>query len=302
LPSGLAAGQEPLKRSGIAQFVRVKPDVRANHADRREPLPDVDMLPRAITLSAVQCAHRGGRRCIASQIVRLPAAELQRRLIRWIGYLMPRRLVADAAHVRGDQVAAADIPVGRLGAKKSYRHDDQLRKSGRERAPVNPQLLVQFRTIRIENNVRRREQIERELAPAPVFQVDRHAELVGVEVEMQPAGFGVGHLIAKRPQRAFLRSRSRRLDLDDLGAEIGERLRGHRCGQKRHRVEARQLDDLEAFERARRFLEGLETRHRYSSISAFRLSMRSISSAIERITWSGLKYGWVCRYLNDAAP
>src|SRR5208337_5289557 len=51
LPSGLAAGQEPLKRSGIAQFVRVKPDVRANHADHREPLPDVDMLPRAITLS-----------------------------------------------------------------------------------------------------------------------------------------------------------------------------------------------------------------------------------------------------------
>src|SRR5208282_3213092 len=105
------AGREPLEGRRIGRLVRVKPDVGTNHADHREPLADVDMLPRAISLSAVQCAHRGGRRCIASQIVRLPAAELQRRLIRWIGYLMPRRLVADAAHVRGDQVAAADIPV-----------------------------------------------------------------------------------------------------------------------------------------------------------------------------------------------
>ena len=79
---------------------------------------------------------------------------------------------------------------------------------------------------------------------------------------MQPAGFGVGHLVAKGAERAFLRSGSRRLDLDDLGAKIRERLRRHRRRHERHRVEARQLDDLEAFERARRLLILLETRHR----------------------------------------
>ena len=79
---------------------------------------------------------------------------------------------------------------------------------------------------------------------------------------MQPAGFGVGHLVAKRAERAFLRAGSRRLDLDDLGAEVRERLRRHRGRHERHRVEARQLDDLEAFERARRLLVLLEARHR----------------------------------------
>src|SRR5208282_142080 len=108
-------------------------------------------------------------------------------------------------------------------------------------------------------------------------------------------GFRIGQLVAKRSERAFLQSGARRLDLDDLGAEIRERLRRHRRRHERHRVEARQLDDLQAFERARRLLVVLEPRHRYSALSAFILSMRSISSAIERITWSGLNCRWVCR-------
>src|SRR5271163_1872515 len=76
----LQTGQEPLKRGGIARFMRVKPDIRTHHADHRRPLPDVNMLSRAITLSTIQCTHRSRRRCIASQIVRLPAAKLERRL------------------------------------------------------------------------------------------------------------------------------------------------------------------------------------------------------------------------------
>src|SRR5271154_200709 len=77
LGTGFAADQQALERGGIAHLVRVKPDVGTNHADRRKPLADVDMLPRAITLSTIQCAHRGGRRCIASQIVSLLAADFQ---------------------------------------------------------------------------------------------------------------------------------------------------------------------------------------------------------------------------------
>ena len=50
--------------------------------------------------------------------------------------------------------------------------------------------------------------------------------------------------------------------LRDLGAEIRERLRSHRRRQERHRVEARQLDDLQAFERAWRLLVLIEARHR----------------------------------------
>ncbi len=101
---------------------------------------------------------------------------------------------------------------------------------------------------------------------------------------MQASGFRVGHLVAKRSQRAFLRARSRRLDLHDLGAEIRERLRRHRGRHERHRVEAWQLDDLQAFERAWRLAVFFEARHRYSTLAAFMLSIRSISSAIERIT------------------
>src|ERR1700678_2811211 len=101
---------------------------------------------------------------------------------------------------------------------------------------------------------------------------------------MQPAGFGVRHFVAKRSERAFLRARSRWLDLDDLGAEIRERLRRHRGRHERHRVEARQLDDLQAFERAWRLAIFFEARHRYSTLAAFMLSISSISSAIERIT------------------
>src|ERR1700691_5974195 len=101
---------------------------------------------------------------------------------------------------------------------------------------------------------------------------------------MQPAGFGVRHLVAKRSERAFLRARSRWLDIDDRGAEIAERLRRHRRRHEGHRVETRQLDDPESFECARRLLILLEARHNYSTGSAFMLSIRSISSAIGRIT------------------
>src|SRR5580658_3540181 len=101
---------------------------------------------------------------------------------------------------------------------------------------------------------------------------------------MQPTGFGVRHFVAKRAERAFLRARSHWLDLDDLSAEIRKRLRRHRRRHERHRVQTRQLDDLEPFERARRLPVFLEARHRYSAGSAFILSSRSISSAIVRIT------------------
>src|ERR1700731_1824273 len=98
---------------------------------------------------------------------------------------------------------------------------------------------------------------------------------------MKTAGFGVRHLVAKRSERALLRSGSRRLDLDDFSAEIRKRLRRHRRRHERHRVEARELDDLQPLERAHRLLVILESRHRYSTVSVFMLSIRSISSAIE---------------------
>src|SRR5271168_2381982 len=53
------AGREPPERRRIGRLVRVKPEVGANHADHRKPLADIDMLPRAISLSTIQCTYRG---------------------------------------------------------------------------------------------------------------------------------------------------------------------------------------------------------------------------------------------------
>src|SRR5713101_4234989 len=78
---------------------------------------------------------------------------------------------------------------------------------------------------------------------------------------MEPAGFEIGRRIAKRSERALFRARIGRLDLDYFGSKVGERLRRHRGRQKRHRIQARKLDDSEPLERARRLLLLPEMRH-----------------------------------------
>ena len=55
---------------------------------------------------------------------------------------------------------------------------------------------------------------------------------------MNAAGFGIGQFILEGTAQTLGRAGARRLDLDDLGAVVGERLAGHRGGIVRHIVEA----------------------------------------------------------------
>jgi hypothetical protein len=72
-----------------------------------------------------------------------------------------------------------------------------------------------------------------------LFQIEHHAALVAVELQKQRAHAGVLLRAAGAHQIA-----ARRLDLDDVGAVIGENLRGIRA--KHHRGE---VDDAQSVQR-----------------------------------------------------
>ena len=90
--------------------------------------------------------------------------ELKKRLSDTLGFLwgvsygslypalrrLERAGAIEVVEAAGDEIPAAQIFVGRLGAEKSYRHHDQFRKSRCQSAPVDSELLVYLGTIRIE--------------------------------------------------------------------------------------------------------------------------------------------------------
>jgi len=87
-----------------------------------------------------------------------------------------------------------------------------------------------------------REEAAHQRAPLGVPQVERDALLVAVEREE-----GDRHAVGGGVPVAALVARARRLDLDHLGAQVGEDRGAERPGQ-----EAGQVEDADAGERAHR--------------------------------------------------
>src|SRR6516162_8356043 len=118
-------------------------------------------------------------------------------------------------------------------------------------------------------------------AAVRVAEIQRHAELVVIQVKMKTVGFRVALLAAKWAPAAFGSTNPGWLDLDYFRSEIGEQFRRHRRGEKWHGVKARQLHHLDTVERER------GVHNHFSSWPYFSRSSKSTNSAIERIRKSG---------------
>src|SRR6266851_7910575 len=245
LDVALAPHHQALPIRRVLRLVRVDADFRPAHLNDREPLAHVDMKAHAgVALAREDGAKRRPGRGIARDVIGLAAAEPQRRLVGRVDHLLHRRAEAHYAHLRRGEVAATEVAILRLGAEESRRYHDQVRKARDEPAPIDPETLVERGSVGIKKYIARSEQLEQKLAAARVAKVERHAELVGVEVEVKPTGFRISFLPTIRTPSAIRRATLWRFDLDYFRAEVGHHLGGHRRGEERHRIEARQLDNL----------------------------------------------------------
>ena len=121
-------------------------------------------------------------------------------------------------------------------------HTDEARVGGTEAGIVEPERARQIAAQVVDEGVRAARQALQDLAAARFLQVQRQAALVAAEglVEEAVAVFGVGQDMA-----AHLAAGLVVLDLDDVGAEVGE-VHGAEGG----RAVLFDGDDGEPFERA----------------------------------------------------
>ena len=161
-------------------------------------------------------------------------------------------VVGERAGVR-EAVAAVHVEVEVLGAvvalrprraERRDRGDDQLREAILEARVVQPQPLRLGRRQVLDEDVCLREQIQQQLAALVRLDVEAEAELVGVEVHEREAALAVLEVARVGRDRAG-RVTLGVLDLDHLGAEVGEQLAGVGRGE-----EAAVLDDRDAFQQA----------------------------------------------------
>ena len=162
------------------------------------------------------------------------------------------RVVGEGAGV-GEAVAAVHVEVEILGAVVALRAgraegrdrgDDQLREALLEARVVQPQPLCVGRREVLDQDVGVGQQLEQQLPALLRLDVEADAELVGVEVherETALAVLEVARVGRDRARRVALGI----LDLDHLGAEVGEQLAGVGRGE-----EAAVLDDRDAFQQA----------------------------------------------------
>src|SRR5262249_31055945 len=131
----------------------------------------------------------------------------------------------------------------------SQRNDDEFWKTLGQALPRQIDSSVERRRIGIEEDVGLLQHRKEDCAGRGVLEVERDAEFVGVQKQMEPSGLQIAPIVAKGPELTLLRANPRRLDLDNFSSEIGERLRRHRRRQKWHRVEAGKFDHAKALER-----------------------------------------------------
>jgi hypothetical protein len=96
----------------------------------------------------------------------------------------------------------------------------------------------------MNQNVGAIEQRTEQIPIAALLQVQHGAAFVGIEIEKQTAMFGVGNIVEKRTAPAHDIA-ARRLDLDDVGAEISKQF-----GCPRRRYALAILDHPDAGQRA----------------------------------------------------
>ena len=112
----------------------------------------------------------------------------------------------------------------RRAAERRDRHHHEARVAAPTRRPSRARARRARRRLALDQHVGVGEQRQRRRRASPV-EVGDDAALGRVVVPPPQAALGPGHVVDERLERA-LRRPARRLDDDDVGAEVGEQLAG----------------------------------------------------------------------------
>ena len=146
----------------------------------------------------------------------------------------------DPAHALGDQVIAAARRVRPRAAEPAHRAIDEPRVHRGERLVPEAQPLGHARPVILDEDVRGLREALDDLDTFGRLEVDREPALAPVHRHESRAVA----VLRDRRQLARGLARDGRLDLDDVGAHVGE---VHRAERRRHRL--REVDDAETLER-----------------------------------------------------
>ena len=143
-------------------------------------------------------------------------------------------------------IAVSELPLKlRVRPRLPERRDravDQVRELCLKIVVAKPASRHHPRRFALDKHVRVRQQLAEDDAPALRLEVERDALLARVQVEEETALVVVWHIVRERPQPPGIVA-LRRLDLNDLSAEVCQELRAIRA-----RNPLREIDDADAFE------------------------------------------------------
>ena len=197
-----------------------------DHDERHHGLEhrDFDELPAAGLLAGIQRRQDRLRRHQPAGLV----AQDGRRVARLAG--QPVHQARDAAQALDDVVIGRPPAVGPVLAPAVNAGIDQPRIALAERVRAEPQRLELLRPDVVDEHVGPIDQPQQHLARRRGLQVEHDAALVAVDPHEQR-----GHVAADARPGVARGVALRRLDLDDVGAEIAQHLRG--VGPEHHRGE-----------------------------------------------------------------
>ena len=154
--------------------------------------------------------------------------------------------MSEGGGVPGDEVGAEQAAVGAGESEGAHRSDDEARVGGGEQGVGEAPCLHLAGLGVFEEDVGAAEQAVEQLPPRTPVEVEGDAALVAVEVDELGRCLGIRRVVLEGAEGAG-RLAFRRLDLDHVGAKIGEYLPGEGRGDV-----APVLDDAHAGEEAGR--------------------------------------------------
>ena len=220
--------------------IEAQPMQMLDHDERHHGLEhrDFDELPAPGLLARVQRGEDRLRRHEPAGLV----AEDGRRVARLAGQLVHQ--AGDAAQTLDDVVIGRPPAVGPVLAPAMDAGIDQPRVALGERVRAKPQRLELLRPDVVHEHVGLIDHAQQHVARLRALQVEHDAPLVAVDPHEQR-----GHVAAHARPGVARGVALRRLDLDDVGAEIAQHLRG--IGPEHHRGE---IEHAHARERTGFFL------------------------------------------------
>ena len=220
----LHVGALPAERNAD---VRIRRHLELRGVHRRLPARRVDPLAVAGRVAMEQRHHRRGGRVGRTHHLGRMTGRAQRIFLADV-IDQRGRVVAGQTHRAFDEVGALPIAIRTGLPERRDRGDDQPRIQRVQSLVAETEALEIAGPMILDEDVGVGDQALEDLGAARRRRIEGQAFLAGVEVEKEAALLGMRHVARIRRMAARLVAAPGRLDLDDLGAHVGEHLAAHR--------------------------------------------------------------------------